>query len=244
MSKNNILFVFEGEKTEPQISNNLNKHFLKENVMIHSSFCADIYQLYEEILKDRDLDSFQLLKEIPQNKEKLSNFKRSDFAEIYMFFDYDGHATMANDEKISELLNFFNEETDAGKLYISYPMVEALKHINSSIDFKELKVIAKENINYKQIVDSEADNKFKQVNKFDFNTWLDFINFHLKKMNYIVNLSYTFPLKLVNQNEIFNNQLKKYINIDSTVAVLGSFPIFLFDYYGYTNLNKILTKNS
>ena len=51
-----------------------------------------------------------------------------------MFFDYDGHAPLADDEKIKELLILFNEETSFGKLYISYPMIEALKHINESKD--------------------------------------------------------------------------------------------------------------
>jgi hypothetical protein len=33
------------------------------------------------------------------------------------------HSPAANDDKIIELLDFFNEETENGKLFISYPMV-------------------------------------------------------------------------------------------------------------------------
>jgi redox-regulated HSP33 family molecular chaperone len=50
----NILFIFEGEKTENQIINNLTKHFINEqkNTLITCAYCAEIYQLHKEISKD------------------------------------------------------------------------------------------------------------------------------------------------------------------------------------------------
>ena len=99
---------------------------------------------------DEDLDTFNLLKERSLlNKEILNEFNRNDFAEIYLFFDYDGHSTLANDSKLESMLRFFNEETFVGKLYISYPMVEALKHIQDEDAFRYVKVLAKKNIHYK-----------------------------------------------------------------------------------------------
>jgi hypothetical protein len=135
-----VLFIFEGPKLEKSITDNLTKFFVNENAIITCAYCTTIYKMYAEISKDEDLDTFNLLKEIEVNKEKLKDFKRSDFAQIYMFFDYDGHATNASDKKIKELLDFFNEETEKGKLYISYPMVEALKHIENFDTFEELKI--------------------------------------------------------------------------------------------------------
>ena len=138
----NILFVFEGERTEKQIANNLSKYFIVENSIIHCAYCSDIYLLHKEISEDTDLDTFALLKDKPSNKDILSSYQRNEFAEIYMFFDYDGHATMADDEKIKEVLSFFDEETTSGKLYISYPMVESLKHFSKTIDFANLKAVS------------------------------------------------------------------------------------------------------
>ncbi|TOP22640.1 hypothetical protein CGH19_24830, partial [Vibrio parahaemolyticus] len=46
------------------------------------------------------------------------------------FFDYDAHVPNSSNEKIKELLNFFSEETDKGKLFISYPMIESMKCIS------------------------------------------------------------------------------------------------------------------
>lgn len=229
----NILFVFEGEKTEKQISDNLTKYFINENTIVQCAYCNDVYELHKEIAADEDLDTFALLKEIPHNQEVLSEYSRVDFAEIYLFFDYDGHDTLADDDKIGEVLRFFNEETESGKLFISYPMVEALKHYSDSIDFQHLKVKAKENIGYKQIVNDEAKNELKQIKKYTKGIWIQLIGIHLKKMNFIVNDAFALPKQQVSQIDIFSKQLEKFIRKDATVAVLSAFPIFLFNYYGY-----------
>ncbi|MBD3724738.1 MAG: hypothetical protein IE891_08170 [Flavobacteriaceae bacterium] len=236
----NILFVFEGEKTEAQLVNSLSNFFFNENVVIKCAFCAEIYQLHNAISKDNDLDTFTLLKEIPQNKEILSEFDRNDFAEIYLFFDYDGHSTLANDDDLLLMLELFNEETESGKLLISYPMVESIKHFSDKIDFKHLKVNAKENIKYKSIVNSDCDNIYQNFSKYTFEIWKFLIVNHLNKMNFIVNDDFSFPKENYNQYEIFKNQLDKYVKIDSTISVLSSFPIFLFDYYGHKKFLKIL----
>lgn len=232
----NILFVFEGEKTEEQLVNSLTKYFFNENTLVKCAFCAEIYQLHKAISTDSDLDTFTLLKEIPQNMETLNEFKRDDFAEIYLFFDYDGHSTLANDISLQQMLELFCEETESGKLLISYPMVESLKHLSDKIDFKLLKVNAKENIRYKKIVGSECNPEYLHFSKYSKETWKKLVENHLNKMNYIVNNQFDFPKENYSQSIIFKSQREKYIDIDSTVSVLSGFPIFIFDYYGSKTL--------
>ena len=239
---NNILFVFEGEKTEKQIVNSLTKYLLKENEVIQCVYCNDIYELHKVISDDKDLDTFALLKEIPQNSGLLSNFKRSDFAEIYMFFDYDGHDTLADDEKVKELLTFFNEETSVGKLYLSYPMIEAIKHIKNTEHFKNLKVKAKENIKYKKLVNTEAKNEFKHFKKYTLSTWKELVELHLMKANYINSNSFTLPKTIILQIDLFINQLEKFISVDQTISVVSPFPLFLFDYYGLKFISEFLSE--
>ncbi len=180
---NSILFVFEGEKTEEKITNNLTKYFVNENTNVQCAFCADVYQLYNKICKDPDLDTFAILKNRRQNSTILSGYNRSDFAEIYLFFDYDGHAPNASNKNILDLVQFFNEETDTGKIYFSYPMVEAIKHLSSSIDFENLKVPANVNINYKSLVASDGADKLKDLTILTEENWKKLIEMHLKKMN-------------------------------------------------------------
>lgn len=231
---NNILFIFEGERTEYQITTNLQKFFVNENTIIKCAFCGEIYQLYQQISEDEDLDTFSLIKARSRtNRDLLQNYTRDDFAEIYMFFDYEGHSSIADDEHLEKLLNFFNEETDKGKLYISYPMVEALKHVAEHDTFKNLEVRCKENIRYKNMVNEECRKELQQFSKYTFDVWARLIDIHLRKMNYIVNDLFEFPIEIVSQSVIFARQLEKYINKEyPVVGVLSAFPIFLHDYYG------------
>jgi len=237
---NKILFIFEGEKTEKQVADNLTKYFVNSNLNVQCAFCSDIYNLYGRLSDDEDLDTFAILKTIEYNKVILSPYNRNDFAEIYMFFDYDGHIPNANDSVIKDLLLFFNEETDMGKLFLSYPMVESIKHLNDTIDFKELKVKAKENINYKKIVSEQCGNHLKNLTLLTKENWLEIIESHLKKMNFIVNDNYSLPTSIISQVVVFQNQLSKYLEIDSTVAVLSAFPVFLLDYYGIKKTTDLL----
>lgn len=227
-----ILFVFEGIKTEEKIINSLTQYFVNQNSNVTCAFCSDVYQLYTKLCNDPNLDTFSILKNRNQNKTKLADYKRSDFAEIYLFFDYDGHAPNASDAAIKDLVTFFNEETEAGKVYISYPMVEALIHNSSSINFESLKVSGKININYKGIVVADGADHLKHFSRLSKQDWNKLIEIHLKKMNSIVNGTYVLPTILITQLDVFNNQFAKFINIDSTVAVLSGFPIFISDYYG------------
>lgn len=235
----NILFIFEGARTEEQIVSNLQKFFVNENTIIKCVYGGEIYQIYKKIAEDKDLDTFNLIKERnEETRELLSGFNRNDFAEIYMFFDYDGHSDIADDNKLKELIDFFNEETDKGKLYVSYPMVEALKHICDYETFKDLTVDCKDNIGYKNIVHNTSLNELIQINNYNFDIWKSLINVHLKKANFITYDKFELPKDLIPQLILFSKQLDKYIKPNSMVAVLSAFPIFLHDYYGNEELIK------
>lgn len=228
----NILFVFEGPKKEKQVADSIAKYFPNDNLVIHCAYCTTIYNLYNKISQDEDLDTFSLLKEIPFNKETLEQYNRTDFAEVYLFFDYDGHSSSADDKKLFDILELFSEETEFGKIFINYPMLESLKHYSDNVEFKGAKVKAKENIDYKKLVNRECNKDLIDFNNYTKEIWKLLIEIHLKKMNFIVTEDYSLPEDYILQKDIFSQQLEKYINIDSTIAVLNSFPIFLYEYYG------------
>jgi hypothetical protein len=237
-----VLFIFEGKNTEKLITGSLIKFFVNENMIVTCAYCTTIYKMYAEISKDEDLDTFNLVKEIEANKDTLKDFKRSDFAQIYMFFDYDGHASNASDTKLNHMLLFFNEETEKGKLYISYPMVEALKHVENFDMFNGLKVACKNLENYKKLVSNNCLESLKHFQLYDFDIWKQLTNTHLMKMNKIVNGIYEFPSSTIDQQTIFNKQIEKYIDIDQTVAVLSAFPVFLHDYFGNEEIKKRISE--
>lgn len=237
-SKKKILFVFEGERAEKQITQNLIKcQIIKDDIVLYA-FCGDIYQFYDKIksysfdeLDETTYDIFTDLKNLDTN-QYLKKIKRKEISSVYLFFDYDGHSNYANDDKITEMLEFFNEETENGKLFISYPMVESIKHIQAIKDFKDVSVNCRQNINYKNLVSENCNKKYIQINKYDKTIWKELITAHLYKMNYIINDDYSFPTQIHSQLEIFNHQKAKFIDKNNKVSVLNAFPIFIHDYFG------------
>ena len=228
-----ILMIFEGAKTEPNILENIKKYFLneKKEVVVKAIFGTTIYSLYQKFINfddfDDDLDTFTLAQTM---NSELENISKDQIAEIYMFFDYDKQASNSSDEKLLKMLEIFNNETEKGKLYISYPMIEAIKHLKKETSFKD--IIAKSEKAYKSEVSFNCDEEFKNFSSYTKENWEYIVNQHSKKANYVVNDNFIFPTSLISQNEIFEKQKEKYINISENVAVLGSFPIFLLDYYG------------
>ena len=252
------LFIFEGVKAEPMYVNKLEKNFLGDRVSVKTVYDAEIYQLYEQ-LKDEDfaLDIVNLLKErSKENAELLSGYNRDSFAYIYLFFDYDAHATKADDTIISQMLAYFNNETENGMLYISYPMVDAIRHYRDMDSFKELTVKCKRNNcpfknscedvtdcmkepHYKTIVQNECRIQLTNINGYTREVWQELIRAHVSKMNYLVNDKFELPNKTESQSIIFQKQLEKHIlHKCPMVAVLSAFPIFVLDYYGAEALAK------
>ena len=249
----NVLFVFEGERTEDIIVKSLEKNVLSnKNLIIKCVFAAEIYQLYQEIAEDGDLDTFSLIKgRNIRNRNALTGYSRKDFAEIYLFFDYDAHASVKDgDRKLKDMINLFDNETNNGKLYISYPMVEALRHIVNYDTFHNLTVKCKGNNcpyqdncdvedecknepHYKTRVSNESIPQLCNINGYTEEIWKKLINAHLSKMNYIVHNIYDYPHTTESQQHIFNKQLMKHINKQCPeVSVLSAFPVFVHDYYG------------
>lgn len=271
----NILFVFEGNSTEDKIVKSLENQFLKENMIgntiLKCAFEAELYQLYRIIKENPDFDILNLLKERNStNRQLLKEYIRKDFAEIYLFFDYDGHSSLASnqdrygnkavsgDEKLEQMLALFDNETDNGKLYISYPMVEALRHICDYDTFHELTAkgkgrncvnidscIQKEECklepHYKERISKESIPQLCNINKYTYEIWKQLIKVHIFKMNYIVNDIYDYPCKLETQNTIFSKQLEKYIcEPCQYVSVLSAFPIFVHDYFGNIKTKELI----
>lgn len=240
-----ILLVFEGAKTERQIHSSLKQFFLNESpdAVICAIFGSHIYSLYHTLENDPDLDLFGVLKEDTRNDDLLEGVSSNDVSQIYLFFDYDGHDPAASSEKLSDMLSRFNEETDSGKLYISYPMVEALKHLGSRINFKNLEVSISDFTEYKKTVSYECEECYQNLTALSLEHWNHFISEHCKKMNWIVNDSFILPESYIPQNKIYESQKAKFIDPSNKVSVLSAFPVFIVDYYGCAYLPLILGRN-
>lgn len=268
MSSEKTLFIFEGARTEGKLVRSLENNFLGKTDSIKCVFDAEIYQLYRAIKKEAGdfgtdfIDVVAILKERKINSEALKGYNRDSFAYIYLFFDYDGGSSTKMgerpDEMISEMLSLFNEETGNGKLFISYPMVEALWHFKNLEDFKGLTAKCKsrkcpgagtcdsradceKEPHYKTIVSKECSPRLTNLNSYKADVWRELIYAHILKANHLVNDDFSFPVNLISQEDIFAKQLLKHINQDCpSVAVLSSLPLYVLDYFGCEKLKARL----
>lgn len=255
-----ILFVFEGAEREPRIFKTLERLFFGEGERIIRSFGNSIYELYRQLKDlDGDGDIVSILRENKAN-EKDSPFPKdvrsSDFSEIYLFFDYDFQNTNLTLEEMNrqleEMLTLFDDETDNGKLYVSYPMVEALCYTRELPDehFFEYKVKRCDCMTC-HFKDLAAD--FSCYGSMDFielpdpghhrpgkaemvrvkSNWVHLVNQHTSKANFICAGQNCRPESKedISQQRIFSAQLDKYLAAEDAVAILGAFPLFLFDYF-------------
>lgn len=238
----NILFIFEGTRDEPKVFDAL-ADFCSEDKFksaIKVTFCAEIYQLYRIITdpENEDCDVIELLKERDGCK-LLADLDRESISEIYLFFDYDGHAQKGKDldHQIKELIEFFDDETENGKLFVSYPMVESIKHLEDGRCFSSAFVPAKDNIKYKQIVNDKCLKSLQDFKNVSESNWKLIVKNHNMKAQMIVNNKYAFPTELIEQIDVFESQLTKFIEKENQVGVLCGFPLLITHYFG---VNKTL----
>jgi len=261
---NTILLVFEGEKIEGQVFNSIKKIFFtnsSEKQIIRSSFKAEIYQLWNEIKDDADLDIVEVLKQRPDSDIK--DLARKDVSEVHLFFDHDGHShsdiispeislqdyNHYYNEMINKLLNTFNNEFEQGKLWLSYPMTEAIKHCTNNPNdcFKDILLDMSDNINYKNIIDRISH--YKDIKKYDENTWRYLTIINIQRTFCLVNnyyeivsdyqsIKHWFENNAIIVKQIQEKQYKNFILPKNQIVALSPFPLFLINYFGEKYFNE------
>lgn len=275
-----ILFIFEGGDREPALYKTMKYLFLSDSIKgdIIVSYCSNIYSLYQKM---KDLDAFDenidsadivmVLKEQLANsqsqQDELSKIESCDsISEVYLFFDYDLKRTdelnklsvEEQNSQIRELLDYFDNETEHGKLFIDYPMVESIRYFKKELPDEDYatyvtdmfigKAFKKEaaetfypslqfitfNLNksneLKIPLTKEKELDLEKINRVKSN-WLFIKDLNVKKANYICSGTNDFPeiKDKINQQNIFTGQIEKYLP-DGKIAILNSFPLFLYEY--------------
>lgn len=134
--KAKILVIVEGDKTDFRLMEHLFRIYgIRENHEI-VSYHTNIYTLYNEMFREGDpasIDILQNLKEHERDPQKKKLFD-ARYSDILLIFDLDPQDDQFSPAKILEMLSFFVESSDMGKLYLNYPMVEAFYHMKSIPD--------------------------------------------------------------------------------------------------------------
>lgn len=239
-----ILFIFEGEKYEPHLYEGIKSLFFpKREDQVLCSFCSSIYTFYKRLKNDFDeyadvIDVIKIEKKNVDPTNIIFKYKSSDFESIYLFFDYDfyrGDLNKKNSEVI-ELLEYFNEETENGKLFISYPMIDSIQYTKELPDDQfHTYTVTREN--------SLGDIFKKKTKRFchyrgyaflkEETNWNHLIKQHVCKANLLTKDMLSWPEQKddVDQAPLFEAQLEKHVNAKNEVAILNAFPLFLYYYF-------------
>ncbi len=261
-----ILFVFEGKRREPNIFKTLEALYFasRDGWNIDSRvcvcYCSNLYALYGGMTRD-GVDGDFVEDIIPvlkaQGCECLpAECSRDDFSEVYLFFDLecqhqnkDKTLTLAGkNEKVREMLEFFDNETEHGKLFVSYPMVEAFRYTKILPDpqFVHYKVKVSDCGAFKQTVQqfSAYPNLdfciFKSLEKVDAELRAEVRQNwgHLVRQNVIKGCAlctgravYPFDIAEIQQVLVFDAE-RRLMEGNGDVSILSAFPFFLVEYFG------------
>tara|TARA_R110002050_G_scaffold233837_2_gene369743 strand:- start:874 stop:1602 length:729 start_codon:yes stop_codon:yes gene_type:complete len=242
MLTSTILCVFEGAKREQDYFSSLQKEILGRNDIIKCSYGNDIFELFDEIKDDEDLNIVDVIREskaCPDNKILLNGLKAVDINQVYLFFDMECHDDKYNSQNLVSLVERFSLEDDFGKLFLSYPMTEALRDIPSVHDFNELTIDADKSKGkiYKRLSAERGLKKFSQIKKFTPSDWKILIKANVEKANYIVT-SKVHVDSCCDQLAILNSQILK-LEESHCIYVLSAFPIFAFYHIPKEHLNLL-----
>ncbi len=269
-----ILFILEGKKQEPRIYKTIQQIYFRNRIEdeIIVSYCSNIFSLFNKMKEydsfDGGADIVKILKleqkENPEISDSLLAIEHTDsFSEIYLFFDYDlqrinKYNTMAIEEQnniLKQMLEYFSNETDKGKLYINYPMIESLRYFKKSLpdeDYYKYTSKVFDNISFKQKCSEESYYKnfdfialrigkgYKNPiinDKSSFETikqnWKTIIDLNVIKANYICcdELAVPGSKEYIAQERILANQINKYLQRSGEVSILNSFPLFIYEYF-------------
>jgi hypothetical protein len=250
-----ILLIFEGEKTEPSVFDNIQEVFFNRcpGRRIYACFGANIYKLWQELKDDPDFDTLIKLQELAKNKDDLRDLNRNNVSEIHLFFDFEGEILTDNRINeyctiINEMLIIFNDENEHGKLWMSYPMIEALKHSYKDLEkcFNRCIMEITDSSNYKKHVSTMLD--YQDVRKYTYPDWQKLISLNMEKVCCLISSECQLPEyrvmdKFNNQIKIFESQREKFIVPLSSVVVLSSVPLFLVYYFGEKLYQGIVHEN-
>jgi len=256
-----ILFVFEGEEREVNIFNALKElYFNEDEVIVEFTYNTGFHTLYKN-LKKNDMSLFRVLQEVSKKRkdDKLGDYNEDDFSEVFLVFDYDFHNKSIPLEQwnknLEEMLEYFDDETRNGKMYVNYPMVESIRYTKLLPDKDYYKYTVKRDecikvkgkpesgfkymaasfsayigLDFIQISDGKTEEEKKTVRK----NWDMLKRQNVAKAHYLCDGRFTYPRKktMFTQTAIFEKQCKKYVNTKACcVSILNSFPIFLYDYF-------------
>lgn len=255
MSSAKVLIVLEGEKPEENTLARLQRAFpgeladLSED-LVEYVYSSHIYGLYNKLKEDDGFsDVIEVLKELYPEDEDLQNTNREDISQVFLFFDIDIHKQPIEEscDQLNELVQFFDNETENGKLFLSYPMAEAINICDvenglMSNDRKLFSIDKCVNDGFKHFADDLNRDSKTICRANSRKNWLIISKANYEKAKWLMHLTsdeLSSVLDQMQQAAILQHQ-QELIKQNNVVATLSAFPFFLLEYVGTGKISEII----
>lgn len=247
MSAAKVLFVFEGERPETNVVARLQAAFPEElgdlaEDSVEIVYASNVYALYSALKEGEGfLDLLEVLKEQQPGNDSLRAVDRERVSQTFLFFDLDihGRPTTGACAQLEEMLRFFDDETENGKLFLSYPMAEAVNACDLSDgllgeDRRWFGIDECKNNGFKKFVDGLNRDSRTICRSNCRRNWETVCAANYEKAGWLMKLSSPWTpdlLRQMTQPAIWQFQRPR-IERENVVAVLSAFPFFLLEYLG------------
>lgn len=249
-----IAFILEGVSREVKLKKQMESFFpFSECIqIIHLPAGCNIHMLWKQLEQDDfETDMIEILREKSGRLAKeLDGLTRDDFQEIYLFFDLDiqhyehiGMTEKEGLEYLEKMLRVFDNETEQGKLYISYPMLEAVRDL-SAVGCKAASdcYYPVENLHdYKR--NSVGMPVYTEIERYGTHEWEMLLSVFLRRCYCLLELlgneisCNEYKVREIAPITIFHKE-KQRIEEQREIFILSAFPEFILDYFPIDKLNR------
>ena len=241
------LIIVEGEVREKDIFESVEQFFFNKEKLKYINLPAkqNIYMLWNILNKDEfQTDMVEILREnVDVAKELLKGITRNDIDEIFLFFDFDIHQDnipksvlkeLSVDDIIKQLLGVFNNETEFGKLYISYPMIEAVRDLNlQGCHTYSINCTVKNDELSQYKNRSGENNPLGEIKKYSKESWQNILEAFAMRVSCLYSLTKVISFeKYKNDIDPLNIYLKQEERfLPDETFILSAIPEFILDYF-------------
>lgn len=261
-SRNKILLLVEGRRTEPIFFRNLSRvRWNDKSDITIVDIRTNIYVLYNKIIKNdvgffsgasSTIDVLKMILNEENRKEDLEKLN-DKYAYVYLIFDFDFQDTLfqssEKEKHLKDMKRYFNNETDEGLLLINYPMIESYRDFQypfPDLTYKtrsvDLSVVCQKQ--YKQLVNERGCNL--DINKCNIDFFEQIFLQNLKKANFVVYGEFcipnydTFIKSFIYSPDILLAEFKE-VNEKGVIQVLNTCLFMFVSYYGEEYYNSIIS---
>lgn len=194
MSKRKVLFLLEGDKAERKILTIIKKYYpdVLADFYVVGSNLFDLDNHMKNTLGEDWLTEDSSIISTLVHMVSLSGVMRDtkidvdSFTDVFLIFDYEISGTSFSASRLMQMQKVFSDSTKNGLLLLSYPMVEAYRHLKSipDDDYLYRAYDPAQEEHYKTVVGRETG--FANLNKYD-KVLIDYIfTVNKQKLEYYV----------------------------------------------------------